>query len=118
MTEQKKSFEEQNDEANDGGFINEFRLLLKENKKWWITPIIVCLLFFGALINSRWQLRRTLHLHAFLDSCLSGDNADYLKKPVTFIGFWLIPRVTPTYSWTNLTNYNCAALPLHYWTTC
>ena len=50
MTEQKKSFEEQNDEANDGGFINEFRLLLKENKKWWITPIIVCLLFFGALI--------------------------------------------------------------------
>jgi len=50
MTEQNKSFEEQNDEAKDGGFINEFRLLLKENKKWWITPIIVCLLFFGALI--------------------------------------------------------------------
>ena len=71
MTEQKKSFEEQNDEANDGGFINEFRLLLKENKKWWITPIIVCSTFLWGFDYSRWQLRRTLHLHAFLDSCLS-----------------------------------------------
>ena len=50
MSESKKSFEEQNEEAGEGGFINEFRLLLKENKKWWITPIIVCLLTFGALI--------------------------------------------------------------------
>ena len=46
----KKSFEELNNDGSDGGFINEFILLLKHNKKWWITPIIVCLLLFGILI--------------------------------------------------------------------
>jgi len=49
-TESRTSFEAQNQESNEGGFINEFRLLLKENKKWWITPIIICLLLFGVLI--------------------------------------------------------------------
>jgi fluoride ion exporter CrcB/FEX len=48
--EEKKSFEEQNLEAGNSGFIKEFVDLLKHNKKWWITPIIVCLLIFGVLI--------------------------------------------------------------------
>ncbi len=48
--EPRKSFEELNKEGSNGGFLNEFRLLLKHNKKWWITPIIICLLIFGILI--------------------------------------------------------------------
>ena len=48
--EKKKSFEEQNLEPTNRGFIKEFIGLLKHNKKWWITPIIVCLLIFGLLI--------------------------------------------------------------------
>lgn len=51
MSEEKeKSFAEQNQEAGNGGFVQEFIGLLKHNKKWWITPIIVCLLIFGLLI--------------------------------------------------------------------
>ena len=46
----RESFEELNKEGSNGGFLNEFRLLLKHNKKWWITPIIICLLIFGILI--------------------------------------------------------------------
>ena len=48
--EEKKSFEDQNHETGNGGFVQEFIGLLKHNKKWWITPIIVCLLIFGILI--------------------------------------------------------------------
>lgn len=48
--EEKKSFENQNQESGNGGFVQEFIGLLKHNKKWWITPIIVCLLIFGILI--------------------------------------------------------------------
>ena len=70
MTEQKKSFEEQNDEAKDGGFINESCLtFLRKNKKWHY-PIIVCLLFFGALIILGGSSAALFHLHAFLDSLL------------------------------------------------
>lgn len=32
------------------GFIAEFWLFLRENKKWWLTPMIVVLLLLGALI--------------------------------------------------------------------
>ena len=48
--EEKKSFADQNEAAGNGGFVQEFIGLLKHNKKWWITPIIVCLLIFGILI--------------------------------------------------------------------
>jgi hypothetical protein len=48
--EDKKSFEDQNQESGNGGLVQEFIGLLKHNKKWWITPIIVCLLIFGILI--------------------------------------------------------------------
>lgn len=48
--EEKKSFADQNQESGNGGFVQEFIGLLKHNKKWWITPIIVCLLIFGILI--------------------------------------------------------------------
>ena len=32
------------------GFLGEFWAFLKQNKKWWITPIVVLLLLIGALI--------------------------------------------------------------------
>ena len=39
-----------NEEEKDKGFLNELFLMLKHNKKWWLTPIILVLLLFGALI--------------------------------------------------------------------
>lgn len=48
--EPKKSFEEQNEQSGSEGFLQEFVGMLAHNKKWWITPIIVCLLVFGVLI--------------------------------------------------------------------
>ena len=31
-------------------FLKDFWLFLNQRKKWWLTPIIVCLLLLGALI--------------------------------------------------------------------
>jgi hypothetical protein len=48
---EKKSptFEELDDET-ENSLTREFVLLLKHNKKYWMTPIIVILLLFGLLI--------------------------------------------------------------------
>lgn len=35
--------------ANESLLI-EFYMFLKDNKKWWLLPIILCLILFGALI--------------------------------------------------------------------
>jgi hypothetical protein len=32
------------------GFLKEFWLFLRGNKKWWLTPIVVILLFLGVLV--------------------------------------------------------------------
>jgi uncharacterized protein DUF5989 len=32
------------------GFIGEFWYFVRHNKKWWLTPVIVLLLFLGLLI--------------------------------------------------------------------
>jgi hypothetical protein len=45
-----KGFAEQNDESGNEGLIQEFIGLLKHNKKWWITPIIISLLIIGLII--------------------------------------------------------------------
>jgi len=37
-------------EQKNLGFIKELFLMLKYNKKWWLTPIIIVLLLFGMLI--------------------------------------------------------------------
>ena len=37
-------------QAEDPGFFAEFWDFLKNNKKWWLTPIIVVLIMFGLLI--------------------------------------------------------------------
>lgn len=32
------------------GFLHEFWLFLRQNKKWWLTPLLVILLVFGVLV--------------------------------------------------------------------
>ena len=32
------------------GFISEFWVFLKENKKWWLLPILLAFLLMGALL--------------------------------------------------------------------
>jgi len=32
------------------GFFSEFWIFLKENKKWWLLPILVAFLLMGALL--------------------------------------------------------------------
>ena len=48
--EDKKNFEQISQEEKSVGFLNELILMLRHNKKWWLTPIILVLLLFGALI--------------------------------------------------------------------
>ncbi len=43
-------FERVADQQVRTGFLSEFWQFLKHNKKWWLLPIIVCLLLFGLLI--------------------------------------------------------------------
>lgn len=42
-------FEEQAAQAR-GGFFAEFWIFLKENKKWWLVPILLAFLLLGALL--------------------------------------------------------------------
>jgi len=37
-------------EQQDIGVFREFWYLLRQNKKWWLLPILVGLVFFGALM--------------------------------------------------------------------
>lgn len=45
----KKAFEQLAQESSPG-FLSEFWDFLRHNKKWWLTPIVVILLMFGALV--------------------------------------------------------------------
>lgn len=42
-------FEEQAAQAGSG-FFGEFWIFLKENKKWWLLPILLAFLLMGALL--------------------------------------------------------------------
>lgn len=51
MSEQeKKSAFEQAAREQEQGLVAEFVQFLKENKKWWLAPILLVLLMVGALI--------------------------------------------------------------------
>ena len=51
MSDSKNKFEKAaRDGAGDQGMVQEFISFLKENKKWWLAPIIIVLLLFGLLI--------------------------------------------------------------------
>ena len=36
--------------GSGGGVVSEFWDFLKENKKWWLAPIVVSILLLGALV--------------------------------------------------------------------
>ena len=46
----KDDFQELTEQRAKESFLREFYLMLMHNKKWWLTPIILVLLLFGALI--------------------------------------------------------------------
>ncbi|MBI3664678.1 MAG: hypothetical protein HY236_00375 [Acidobacteria bacterium] len=48
--EPKRDLSEPADTTDTGGFLADFWLFLRHNKKWWLTPIIVLLLGLGVLI--------------------------------------------------------------------
>ena len=48
--EDQKNFEEIAKKERSPGFLKELMLMLMHNKKWWLTPIILVLILFGALI--------------------------------------------------------------------
>lgn len=43
-------FEQAAAQQSRTGFLSELWGFLRENKKWWLLPILVCLLLFGLLI--------------------------------------------------------------------
>lgn len=47
---EKKSAFEQAAQAQEQGLVAEFVQFLKENKKWWLAPILLVLMMVGALI--------------------------------------------------------------------
>lgn len=46
----RSEFEKAAAEENDRGFFSELWGFLRENKKWWLLPILVVLLAFGLLL--------------------------------------------------------------------
>ena len=46
----RSEFEKAAAEAGSGSFLGELWGYLKENKKWWLLPIVLILLVFGLLI--------------------------------------------------------------------
>ena len=50
QTDKTEDFVEQAAGGSRTGLVREFWEFLKDSKKWWLTPIIVCLLLFGALV--------------------------------------------------------------------
>ena len=43
-------FEKAASQRSRGGFLGEFWGFLRENKKWWLVPILITLLIFGLLV--------------------------------------------------------------------
>lgn len=43
-------FEKAAEQSTRGGILREFWGFIKQNKKWWLLPILVILLIFGVLI--------------------------------------------------------------------
>jgi len=51
MSKQSQSdFEKAAGQRPRGGFLGEFWGFLRENKKWWLVPILIMLLIFGLLV--------------------------------------------------------------------
>jgi hypothetical protein len=50
MKEEKRSAFEASSEEKEASLVGEFLAMLKENKKYWLIPLLLILLLFGVLI--------------------------------------------------------------------
>ena len=50
MTNEKKSAFEQAAAKPDAGLVAELLAMMKQNKKYWLIPLLVLLLLFGVLV--------------------------------------------------------------------
>ena len=51
-----------------GDFLFELWSFMKERKKFWLLPIVICLVLLGSLVVfTSGSGRRAFHLHALLD---------------------------------------------------
>ena len=50
MEEKKPTTFEASGTEKESGLLGEFFAMMKENKKWWLVPIVLILLVFGLLI--------------------------------------------------------------------
>jgi hypothetical protein len=50
MNQNKSSDFEEQATKDGGGLFGEFWIFLKENKKWWLLPILLAFLLMGALL--------------------------------------------------------------------
>ncbi len=50
MQDDKRTAFEASGEEKESGLLREFFAMLKENKKYWLIPIVLILLLFGVLI--------------------------------------------------------------------
>jgi len=50
MSEQKKSAFEQAGSKTEGSLFGELMAMMRQNKKYWLIPLVVLLLIFGVLL--------------------------------------------------------------------
>jgi hypothetical protein len=48
--DEQRSFEEMSKQGQQPSFFGEFWDFLRQNRKWWLTPIVMILLLFGVLV--------------------------------------------------------------------
>ena len=70
------AFEEAAQHQRDGNVLSELWLFLRDNKKWWLLPILGVLVLFGLLILLAGNRRGAVHLHAFFERVVEA-NGDY-----------------------------------------
>ena len=50
MDAEKSDFAQQAKREGKSGFLREIWLWLRDNRKWWLTPIVLLLLIIGVLV--------------------------------------------------------------------
>jgi drug/metabolite transporter superfamily protein YnfA len=50
QSKKRSEFEKAAQEEARGGFFRELWGFMKENKKWWLLPLVMALLLFGLLV--------------------------------------------------------------------
>ncbi len=50
MDADKSAFAQRAEQEGKSGFLKEIWLWLRDNRKWWLTPIVLLLLIIGVLV--------------------------------------------------------------------